>query len=156
MVVDKSGELAGLLERERELERIGVALGDALGGVGGVLLVEGPAGIGKTALAHAAGGEARSRGMRVLRAAGSQLEQEFPYGVVRQLVDPVLRAAGPVDRGRLLEGADAAVAALHLAADGAEGAPGSEFGTLDGLYLAGCEFERQGTAVAGGRRRALG
>ena len=134
MVVDKSGELAGLLEREQELERIGVALGDAVGGVGGVLLVEGPAGIGKTALGRVAGGEARSRGMRVLRAAGSQLEQEFPYGVVRQLVDPVLRAAGPADRGRLLEGAGAAAAALHLAAGGAEGAPGSEFGTLHGLY----------------------
>lgn len=132
--MDKSGELTGLRERERELERIGVALADAVGGVGGVLLVEGPAGIGKTALGRVAGGEARSRGMRVLRAAGSQLEEEFPYGVVRQLVDPVLRAAGPADRGRLLEGADGAVVALHLAAGGAEGAAGSEFGTLHGLY----------------------
>jgi predicted ATPase len=134
VVVDKSGELTGLLERERELERIGVALGDAVAGVGGVLLVEGPAGIGKTALGRVAGGEARSRGMRVLRAAGSQLEQEFPYGVARQLVDPVLRAVGPADRGRLLEGAGAAVAALHLAADGTQGASGSEFATLHGLY----------------------
>ena len=133
MVVDKSGELLGLLERERELARIGVALGNAVDGVGGVLLVEGPAGIGKTVLGHVAGGEARSQGMRVLRAAGSQLEQEFPYGVVRQLVDPVLRTAAPADRGRLLEGAGAAVAALHVAVGAAEGAPGSDFGILHGL-----------------------
>ena len=104
-------ERAGLLERERELERIAGALADAAHGVGNVLLVEGPAGIGKTTLGLAATDEARSRGMRVLRAAGRELERDFPYGVVRQLFDPLLRAAAPTDRERLLEGAGTASAA---------------------------------------------
>ena len=123
-----------MLERDRELERIGCALEGAIAGAGGVLLVEGSAGIGKTTLAMAAGDEGRSRGVRVVRAAGRELERDFPYGVVRQLFDRVLRAAGGPDRERLLEGAGGAAAALHLASDGMQGASGSEFATLYGLY----------------------
>ena len=126
--------MALVLERERELERIRVALEDAISGVGGVLLLEGEAGIGKTTLARVAGGEARSRGVRVLLAAGSQLEVEFPYGIVRQLLDPVLRAAAALDRERLLEGAGAAATALGALAGEADGGGGSEFATLHGLY----------------------
>jgi hypothetical protein len=70
----------------------------------------------------------------VFRAAGRELERDFPFGVVRQLFDPVLRAAGRADRERLLEGAGGAAAALHLASDGTESASGSEFATLYGLY----------------------
>jgi DNA-binding NarL/FixJ family response regulator len=124
-------DVTGVLERDRELERIGAALGHAMGGAGGVLLVEGQAGIGKTTLGMAAAAEARSRGMRVLRAAGRELERDFPYGVIRQLLDPVLRAADPSDRERLLEGAGAASAALGLVSNDA--AP-SEFAALHGLY----------------------
>ena len=124
-------ERAEVLEREGELEQIAGALGDAVDGVGSVLLVEGPAGIGKTTLGLAGANEARSRGMRVLRAAGRELERDFPYGVVRQLLDPVLRAAAPADRERLLEGAATASAALGVVpADAAQ----SEFAVLHGLY----------------------
>jgi DNA-binding NarL/FixJ family response regulator len=123
-------ESAQLLERERELDRIAGALGDAADGVGSVLLVEGPAGIGKTTLGLAAADAARSRGMHVLRAAGRELERDFAYGVVRQLLDPVLRAAAPGDRERLLEGAGAASAALGLVPID----PASEFAVLHGLY----------------------
>jgi DNA-binding NarL/FixJ family response regulator len=127
-------DVVGVLERERELARIGSALEAAIAGAGGVLLVEGPAGIGKTTLALAAGDEARSRGLRVLRAAGRELERDFAYGVVQQLFDPVLRAAGPGDREHLLEGAGGAAAALHLASNDAGGVSGSEYATLHGLY----------------------
>jgi len=133
-VAEVEPDVVGVLERERELGRIWTALEAAISGAGGVLLVEGPAGIGKTTLALAAGDEARSRGMGVLRAVGSELERDFSYGVVRQLFDPVLRAAGPADRERLLEGAGGAAVALHLASNGAEGVSGSEFATLYGLY----------------------
>jgi len=124
-------ERAEVLEREDELERIAAALAYAVDGVGSVLLVEGPAGIGKTTLGLAAADEARSRGMRVLRAAGRELERDFPYGVVRQLVDPVLRAAALADRESWLEGAGTASAALGLVPGDA--AP-SEFAVLHGLY----------------------
>jgi DNA-binding NarL/FixJ family response regulator len=120
-----------VLEREGELERIAAALGAAVDGSGSVLLVEGPAGIGKTTLGLAAADEARSRGMRVLRAAGRELERDFSYGVVRQLLDPVLRAAAPADRGRWLDGAGTASVALRLVPGHA--AP-SEFAVLHGLY----------------------
>ena len=127
---ERVDQAAELLERERELERISRALQDAVDGVGSVLLVEGPAGIGKTTLALAAGAQGRSRGARLLRAAGRELERDFPYGVVRQLFDPVLRAAAPAHREHLLEGAGGAAAALHLASNEAEDASDSEFATL--------------------------
>ena len=114
---ERVDQAAELLERERELERISRALRDAVDGVGSVLLVEGPAGIGKTTLALAAGAQGHSRGARLLRAAGRELERDFPYGVVRQLFDPVLRAAAPAHREHLLEGAGGAAAALHLASN---------------------------------------
>ena len=122
---------AEVLEREVELERIAAALAAGVDGVGSVLLVEGPAGIGKTTLGLGAADDARSRGMRVLRAAGRELERDFPYGVVRQLLDPVLRAAAPADRDRLLDGAGSASVALGLVPGDA--AP-SEFAVLHGLY----------------------
>ena len=40
----------------------------------------------KTALLMAAREEAQSDGIRVLRARGAELEREFGFGVVRQLV----------------------------------------------------------------------
>jgi hypothetical protein len=46
----------------------------------------------------------------------------------------VLRAAGPEDRERLLEGAGGAAAALRLSSSGAEGVSGAEFATWHGLY----------------------
>ena len=48
-------------------------------------MIEGPAGIGKTTLVrHTA---ARADGMTVLLASGSELEHEFGFGVVRQLLE---------------------------------------------------------------------
>ena len=39
-----------LLDREDDLAAIDAALAEAVGGTGGILLIEGPPGIGKTAL----------------------------------------------------------------------------------------------------------
>src|SRR5215213_8108302 len=61
---------------------------------GGVVLFEGPAGIGKSALVDAACAMARTRGLTVLRATGSEFERDFRYGVVRQLFDPLLATSG--------------------------------------------------------------
>jgi tetratricopeptide (TPR) repeat protein len=54
--------------RRRELEQISRLLDRAETGAGGVLVVVGPAGSGKTVLAQAAADEARGRGVEVLRA----------------------------------------------------------------------------------------
>lgn len=111
-----------LIERESDLAAIAARLADAAGGHGGVLLVEGPPGIGKTALLAAAGGHARALGVRVLGALGGELDHELPFGVVRQLFEPVLRSAIPTERAELTAGA----AALARPVFGPEGA---EFGS---------------------------
>ena len=54
----------GLLERESELRRIGEVIDRAVHGVGDLLLIEGPAGIGKSAILEAASEIASECGMR--------------------------------------------------------------------------------------------
>jgi DNA-binding CsgD family transcriptional regulator len=130
-----------LLERDRELERIGRCLKRAQEGRGSALVVEGPAGIGKTALLARARDTAQDEGMRVLRARGAELEREFAFSVVRQLVEPVLAGASDPERSSLLDG-PSAVAARLLGLPGlAEGvpvappvAPDPSFAALHGLY----------------------
>jgi DNA-binding CsgD family transcriptional regulator len=94
-----------LLEREHELAAISEGLGGARAGDGAALLVEGPAGIGKTALLEHARSRAADLGMRVLAARGGELEAEFPFGMVRQLFEPVIRELSPRARREVLGGA---------------------------------------------------
>ena len=82
-----------MLERDGELAALSAAVEAAASGRGALVLVEGPAGIGKTTLMRAA-----CRGdMRILTARGLALEQGFGYGVVRQLLDPVRHQDGVLD-----------------------------------------------------------
>src|SRR5215475_1816274 len=98
-----------LLERERELETLRDGLDHACAGEGTLLLIEGPAGAGKTVLAREARAAAERARIMPLEARGSELEQPFAFGVVRQLLEPVIRkesghtdlfagAAGPAAR----------------------------------------------------------
>lgn len=86
--------MGALLEREDELSRLEALLALAQGGSGSCALIEGPAGIGKTQLVANLRERARERGMRVLSARGGELEIDFPYGVVRQLLDAAPRPGG--------------------------------------------------------------
>jgi predicted ATPase len=79
-----------LLEREHELEAVGALLARAAAGAGGLLVVEGPAGIGKSRLLDAAREQAAAVGMLALRARATELEAGYPFGVVRQLFEPAL------------------------------------------------------------------
>ena len=90
-----------LLEREPELAAIGDALDEARGGRGRVVLVEAPAGLGKTSLLDAAAAIAAGAGFKVLRARDSELERDFAYGAVRQLLEPVVARASEPERARL-------------------------------------------------------
>jgi DNA-binding CsgD family transcriptional regulator len=76
---------AELLEREAELDTLRAALADARDGHGGAVLVEGPAGQGKTTLLRAIRAEAAAEGMRVLYAVGAELERDYAFGIARQL-----------------------------------------------------------------------
>ena len=102
----------GLLERGDELATLGELLQAARSGAGGLAAIEGPAGIGKTALLAASADQARDAGMRVLRAQGDALAMDSSFSVVRELLYPeVVR-----DDGSLLDGAAALTAPLFTSA----------------------------------------
>ncbi len=120
-----------LLERDEELATIERALEAAVGGAGRLLTIEGEAGAGKTTLLDAAARRGAEEEMLVLRARGGEYERDFPYGVVRQLFEPLL--AGRRRREELLSG-DAAPAApiFEPAVAPAEGA--DPFAVQHGLH----------------------
>lgn len=126
--------MAGLLERTRELAAIDELIAAVRSGAGGLAVVEGPAGIGKTALLVGARQRARDAGLRVLAARGSELERAFAFGAVRQLFEPLVAAADGRERARLFVGA---AARLETVVRG-EVVPGTGeqglFGVLHGLY----------------------
>jgi DNA-binding CsgD family transcriptional regulator len=96
---------AVLLERDDELRELDRLVGDVCAGRGRLVLIEGPPGIGKTRLLETARAEARRRGMTVLAARASELDREFPFGVVRQLFEPLIATAEEGRRALLLRGA---------------------------------------------------
>jgi DNA-binding CsgD family transcriptional regulator len=106
-----------LLERELEVERVRGALRAAGRREGLVVVIEGPAGIGKSRLLEIGRTRASDLGFRVLSARATELEQAFPFGVVRQLFERVITEPESSDRDRWLSGAAA------LAADLLTGAP---------------------------------
>jgi DNA-binding CsgD family transcriptional regulator len=82
-----------LLERERELAVLEHCLDDAARGAGGMVYLEAPAGGGKSRLLGAARELALEARLRVLTAAGVELEREFPFGLAIQLFEPLSRDA---------------------------------------------------------------
>src|SRR4051794_11682084 len=114
---------AALVEREEEVAGLRAALEDARGGGGGVVLVEGPAGIGKTRLLLETAAIARSEDMLVLEARGSELEADFGFGVVHQLFDGVVARSPATREERLLSGAAGNARALFGLGDRAAGSP---------------------------------
>ncbi len=124
-----------LLERAGELAVIADRVEAAGNGAGGVLLVEGAAGIGKTRLVRAACTHARSHGMSVLGARGGELERNVPYGVVRELFEPVVGRARGAERTTLFAGAaELAAPVLDAHPGGRSGADEGATGALHGLY----------------------
>ncbi len=77
--------------RGEQFGTIGEAIDLAPDGTGSFVLVEGPAGIGKTTLLDAAAAVAAEQGFLVLSARGHEGESGLPYGGARQLVDGPLR-----------------------------------------------------------------
>src|SRR6185295_11486011 len=88
-----------LLEREDALRRTDGVVEAAARGRGGAVVIEGPAGIGKTSV--------------LLAARGALLEREHGFGVVRQLLEPTLAGLGADERDDVLAGA-AGIAASTL------------------------------------------
>ena len=105
-----SSASSSLLERDHELERLAALLESARDGNGGLVSLEGAAGLGKSRLLRWTIERARSEGMLELSARGSELERDLSFGVVRQLFEGWLASADPEERGKALSG----VAALAL------------------------------------------
>ena len=73
-----------LFERDAELQAIADLRHGAKHGTGALVLVEAPAGLGKSALLDDAAASASAAGLLVLRASGHQLERAFGWGVARR------------------------------------------------------------------------
>jgi DNA-binding CsgD family transcriptional regulator len=125
-----------LLERDVEVAEIARLSEQAASGTGELLVVQGPAGAGKTRLLEAAAVTGRSRGMLVLEASGSELEHELGFGVVRSLFDGVLVRASASRRRSLFSGAAglAGPVVLPSAADRHSAVPSEPAAVLHGLF----------------------
>jgi len=99
--------VAHLVERDAELAVMEAAIRSACAGNGGVVVVHGPPGIGKTALATRLADSGASAGMDVLVAHGHGAEAGVAYGVVRQLLAHRVAACSLPERAALLQGAAA-------------------------------------------------
>lgn len=141
----------GLLEREREIEDIARLTERAHAGSGGLALVEGPAGIGKTRILEAARGHAQKREMTVLSGRASELDRDFPFGVVRQLFEPLLATSDAERRAALLQGAARSAAPIVGGSDSPEDAPAAELDValarFHGLYWLTANLAEQGPSA---------
>jgi class 3 adenylate cyclase/DNA-binding CsgD family transcriptional regulator len=121
-----------LLERDRELDLLAGAVAAARAGHGVLVLIEGPAGIGKTRLLARGADAGTTSGMLVLRAHGAELEQDYSWGVVRQLFERWMLDQAPDERGRLL--IDSAEPALAVLGRGGSVGDRDPFAIVHGLY----------------------
>ncbi|HEY1776939.1 MAG TPA: AAA family ATPase [Solirubrobacteraceae bacterium] len=121
-----------LLQREHELGQLRGALDAAAQGRGSLTLVTGAAGTGKSSLLAAA--DADSGAVTVRRARGTELEHDFPFGVVRQLLEVPLQSLAPAERDRCLSGAASSAKRIFESAPQSRGADDGGFATLHGLY----------------------
>jgi DNA-binding CsgD family transcriptional regulator len=94
-----------LVERGDELEVLRAAVAGAREGIGRLVVIEGAAGIGKTALLAQTRALAAEADFEVLSARGHELEREFAFGVARQLFEAPVARAGAERQEQLLDGA---------------------------------------------------
>lgn len=125
----------GLLERDFAIAAIDLVLDSAAAGNGRALLIAGHPGMGKTRLHEATLDEARARGLHVLRASGSELEQNLAFGVAGQLLRSLLSDLPATQRTVLMEQAPSRVRALEGTADqDPESDSGEDLAVSHGLF----------------------
>jgi len=113
-----------LYGRDLELARVDRLVAESRTGSGGAILIEGEAGIGKTALLEAAA--ERAADTLVLRARGLESESELPFSALAELTRPLL--------GGLAELPEPQRAALEGALALAPCPPGDRFAACAGLH----------------------
>ena len=127
---------ARLLERDGDLSALACVADAAGGGNGRFVVIEGRAGVDKTTLLTEARQIAAQTGLRVLGARCSELEQDFAFGVVRQLFEPLLAAGAGEAAAPLFTGAAGLAAPLFdpSAIAATEQSGDTSFAILHGLY----------------------
>ncbi len=121
-----------LVDRGRETAALRRMVEDVAAGTSSCVIVEGPAGIGKSRLLAETARLATAGGIRVLSARGSQLEQSFGYGAVRQLFESSL--GDPGRRDQVLAGAARGAGTVFEDSADQERAEQGSFAALHGLY----------------------
>jgi DNA-binding CsgD family transcriptional regulator len=121
-----------LLEREAEVAELTRLATEALSANSSIVVIEGPAGIGKTALLDAAREASVDLNVRVVHARASELDRSYVFGIVHQLLEPMVVGADDRRRDALFAGA-ASRAEIVFSAD-VEAAAESEYAVLHGLY----------------------
>ena len=96
--------LRTLIDRDEPRGIAVQALDAARAGHGGVVLIQGMGGFGKTALLASVRAHGEQLGMSVLCASGQRRERDFGFGVVLQLFEATLGRAGEEERASLLSG----------------------------------------------------
>ena len=143
-----------LFKREKETRALNDVASRLGRGEGSMTLIEGPAGIGKTSLLARAESIYRAAGYQVRSARAGVLERQMPYGIVRQLLEPLIERADDDERGRLLGGP----ARLSLVAFGRtrEGRGARSLRADPRPVLAARQSRRSSAVCALGRRRPVG
>jgi len=134
-----------LLEREQDLALLGEALAGAGQGQSGLVVIEGPAGIGKTRLLAEGRRLAHDAGARVLVARASDLEGDLAFGVVRELFGAVVS-----DEGRRESEAVSAASEVLSApprAASATGTPDASYAALHALHALTASLASEGPIV---------
>jgi DNA-binding CsgD family transcriptional regulator len=98
------GGTADLLERDGEVAQLADAVDRAGDGDARAVVIEGDAGLGKTALLDVAAELSGERKFSVFRARGGSLERMLGWGVARQLFEVLVVRAAPTSRRSLLRG----------------------------------------------------
>ena len=95
---------SSLIDRDEPRGLAAQALAAACAGHGGLVLIQGMGGFGKTALLASVRTYGEQLGMDVLCASGQRHERDFGFGVVLQLFEATLARAGEEERASLLSG----------------------------------------------------
>lgn len=135
----------GLLERHDELTALRNALGAAARGVGALVVVEGPAGIGKSRLLASV--PAQGIDVEVWRARGSELDCHSAFLLAAQLFGPAAADATDAERQSMFAGQARLAAPLF---DGAPQAVGDAEGVLRGLFWLTVNLSATGGPGRGG------
>ena len=124
-----------LVERHSEIDAIEDAIERGGRADGQLLIVEGPSGIGKSRLLAAARIIAAQKGAEVLTTCGGELEREFPFGLVRRLLEARAVRAPQAERESLIRGHAALAGSLLGPSPAPDESPlADEFHLIHSLY----------------------